>query len=201
MSTPLPPSAAPEADDLALRVANHVPAMLAYWNREQVCLFANDAYREWFGKSRDEVIGSTMRQLLGPLYELNLPYILGAMSGQVQVFERTIPRPDGQGARESLATYTPDIVDGVVRGFYVQVADVTPMKALQRELEAALVKVRTLEGLLPICMHCKKIRDEDGLWTAIEVYLRARTEALFSHGICPECLDIEYRHLGPGPGE
>lgn len=166
--------------------------MLAYWNSEQVCLFANDAYRQWFGKAPRDVVGSSMRELLGPLYELNLPYILGVLAGQPQTFERTIPRPDGGGARESLATYTPDVVDGVVRGFFVHVADVTGMKDLQRQLEAMLAKVRTLEGLLPICMHCKKIRDDAGSWTAVEVYLRARTAANFSHGICPQCLDHHY---------
>ena len=101
--------------------------MLAYWTIDEVCLFANDAYKAWFGKSRTQVIGATMRELLGPLYELNLPYIRRAKTGEPQVFERTIPAPDGGLPRESLATYTPDIVDGVVHGFFVHVADVTAM--------------------------------------------------------------------------
>jgi PAS domain S-box-containing protein len=189
----------PGLAELALRVADHVPAMLAYWNTEQVCLFANQAYLTWFGKSPDQVIGSTMAELLGPIYQLNLPHIRGALTGEVQVFERTIPRPDGDGVRESLATYLPDVVDGVVRGFFVQVADVSALKALERalteskrQLEIALSEVRTLEGLLPICMHCKRIRDEQGEWTAVESYVRARTEAEFSHGICPSCFVRHY---------
>jgi PAS domain S-box-containing protein len=176
---------------IALRVADHSPAMLAYWNSEQVCQFANEAYRSWFGKSRAEVVGSTMRELLGPIYELNLPYIRRALAGEAQVFERTIPGPDGT-VRESLATYTPDVVDGVVKGFFVHVADVTGMKNLERELAAALSEVRTLRGLLPICMHCKRIRDSDDQWTSVESYVRARTHAVFSHGICPQCLVRHY---------
>jgi PAS domain S-box-containing protein len=185
----------------ALQVADHVPAMLAYWNTELICLFANAAYKEWFGKSRSDVVGTTMRELLGPLFELNLPYIRRALAGEVQVFERSIPQPDGS-VRESLATYTPDIVDGIVRGFFVQVAEVTAMKQLQREhqrvigeLEMALREVRTLRGLLPICMHCKKIRDDAGRWTPVEHYVRARTEAKFSHGICPDCVEHHYGDL------
>lgn len=108
------------------------------------------------------------------------------------MFERTIPRPDGQGVREGLATYTPHVVDGVVQGFFVHVADVTAMKVLQRQLEAAVQQVRTLEGLLPICMHCKNIRDDGGGWTPVEAYLRVRTEARFSHGVCPDCLTMHY---------
>lgn len=180
--------------ELALRVADQVSAMLAYWNSEQVCLFANEAYQAWFGKSRAEVVGSTMRELLGPLYELNLPYIRRALAGETQVFERSIPTPSGE-VRESLATYTPDIVDGVVRGLFVHVADVSAMKALEaereqliRRLETALSEVRTLRGLLPICSSCKKIRDQEGRWTPIESYLRVRTDAEFSHGLCPQCI-------------
>jgi PAS domain S-box-containing protein len=183
--------------ELALRVVDHAPAMLAYWNRDQVCLFANSAYVEWFGKGRLDVVGLTLRELLGPLYELNLPYITAALAGERQVFERTIPRPDGSGARESLATYTPDVKDGTVRGFYVHVADVTQLKALQRQLESTLATVRTLEGLLPICMHCKQIRDDRGTWTAVETYLRQRTDATFSHGLCPECARLHYPDVFP----
>ena len=186
--------------DVALRVADHTPAMLAYWNRDLICEFANEAYRAWFGKSRAEVVGSSMRALLGPLFELNLPYINGVLAGQPQQFERTIPVPGGgEAVRESLATYTPDIVDGTVRGFYVHVADVTDLKRLEAEqrrliaqLETALHAVHTLEGLLPICGHCKKIRDQEGRWTAVETYIRSRTATEFSHTICPDCLKTHY---------
>jgi len=186
---------------IALRVADHVPAMLAYWNADQICLFANEAYRTWFGKSRRSVVGSTMRELLGSLYLLNLPYIERVLAGETQVFERTIPLPDG-GVRESLATYTPDIVDGRVRGFFVHVANVTAMKELEREherviqkLETALSEVRTLRGLLPICMHCKNIRDTEGQWVKVEAYVRSRTDARFSHGICPQCIAVHYPEI------
>ena len=55
------------------------------------------------------------------------------------------------------------------------------------ELEAALAKVKTLSGLLPICASCKKIRDDKGYWTQIESYIRVHSEADFSHGFCPDC--------------
>lgn len=56
-----------------------------------------------------------------------------------------------------------------------------------KELEEALAKVKTLSGLIPICANCKKIRDDDGYWHQVEVYVRDHSEAEFSHGICPEC--------------
>lgn len=67
--------------------------------------------------------------------------------------------------------------------------------ALQKEklkLEEALAQVKTLSGLLPICSSCKKIRDDRGYWNQIESYIRDHSEAEFSHGICPECLQRLY---------
>jgi hypothetical protein len=60
------------------------------------------------------------------------------------------------------------------------------------ELERAAAEVKTLRGLLPICSHCKKIRDEAGSWHPIEVYITRRSEAQFTHGICPVCLRQHY---------
>jgi hypothetical protein len=54
-------------------------------------------------------------------------------------------------------------------------------------LEAALVKVKQLEGIIPICMYCKKIRDDKESWQQMEGYISEHSEAQFSHGICPEC--------------
>jgi hypothetical protein len=55
------------------------------------------------------------------------------------------------------------------------------------ELERLLAEVKTLGGMLPICSHCKKIRDDRGYWNQIEAYLNEHTDAEFTHGICPDC--------------
>lgn len=55
------------------------------------------------------------------------------------------------------------------------------------ELREALAKVKALSGLLPICASCKKIRNDGGYWEQLEVYIRDRSEADFSHGLCPDC--------------
>jgi len=183
---------------LALRAVNQISAMVAYWDSEQRCLFSNEAYREWFGKNPAEMLGMCLQDLLGPLYALNLPYIQGALRGEPQQFERNIPLPQG-GAKDSIATYTPDIEDGVVRGFWCHVADVTPLRMreaqLQRaisERDEALAEVRTLRGLLPICAACKNIRDGSGEWHGLEAYVSAHTEVSFTHSLCPSCLPIYF---------
>jgi CheY-like chemotaxis protein len=58
-----------------------------------------------------------------------------------------------------------------------------------RQLEEALAQVDHLQGLLPICAYCKKIRDDRNYWHQVESYVTARTAARFSHGICPDCLE------------
>jgi DNA-binding NarL/FixJ family response regulator len=58
---------------------------------------------------------------------------------------------------------------------------------LQRELEAALRENRTLQGLLPVCGHCKKIRETDSSWVTMEDYLQKHSAAKVSHGLCPDC--------------
>ncbi|HEV2176394.1 MAG TPA: response regulator transcription factor [Terriglobia bacterium] len=61
------------------------------------------------------------------------------------------------------------------------------LDARVRELEEALSRVKRLQGLLPICSYCKKIRDDGNYWQQVEAYITERSEAEFSHGICPGC--------------
>ena len=62
------------------------------------------------------------------------------------------------------------------------------------ELEEALAKVHQLEGLLPICSYCKRVRDDREYWQQVEVYIESHSEARFSHGVCPDCYE---EHLKP----
>ncbi|MDR3089895.1 MAG: response regulator transcription factor [Desulfobulbaceae bacterium] len=60
------------------------------------------------------------------------------------------------------------------------------------ELAEALKHVKTLQGIIPICMHCHKIRVDEEAWHRIEAYIEDHSDAHFSHGICPECLEKYY---------
>jgi PAS domain S-box-containing protein len=197
-----------EREQLALLIVDRLPAMVAYWDASQTCRFANAAYTSWFGWTADQLLGRTMQELLGPLYALNLPYIQAALAGQPQVFERSIPLPDGTGMRESLASYIPHEVDGRIAGFFVLVSDSGLLKQRERELtqaiaerDAALSEVRELKRFLSMCASCRRVRDEDGAWTELEMYVRAHTHTEFSHGICPDCVRQLYpafAHIADG---
>ncbi len=65
---------------------------------------------------------------------------------------------------------------------------------LTRRVQEGLARIKTLSGLLPICAWCKKVRDDQGYWSQIETFVRDRTQADFTHGICPECL----KNVAPG---
>ena len=55
------------------------------------------------------------------------------------------------------------------------------------KLQIALTEIKVLKGLIPICASCKKIRNEEGFWDQLETYFSKHTDALFTHGLCPEC--------------
>ena len=70
--------------------------------------------------------------------------------------------------------------------------EVEERRLVEIELKEALSKIKVLTGLLPVCSHCKKIRDKAGEWHQMEHYISTRTEAQFSHGICPDCRKEHY---------
>jgi len=130
-------------------IADAMPNMIGYWDRELRCRFANIAYQEWFGKLPEDIIGMTMRELAGEcLFALNEPYICGVLAGEKQCFERTLIKANGS-VGHILAHYIPDIdTDGIVNGFFVLASEVTNLKETAAQLElAASVFQNTDEGI------------------------------------------------------
>jgi hypothetical protein len=64
-----------------------------------------------------------------------------------------------------------------------------------------LENIKVLRGFLPICSLCKKIRNDEGYWQQVEKYISEHSEARFSHGICPDCLDKHYAEFIPEKDE
>jgi DNA-binding response OmpR family regulator len=69
------------------------------------------------------------------------------------------------------------------------------LQAKNEQLQQALAQVKKLSGLLPICANCKKIRDDQGYWQDVAVYIQEHSEADFTHGICPDCIQKLYPDL------
>jgi hypothetical protein len=115
--------------------------------------------------------------------------------------------PNGSATRWVDVRVDP-VVDrwGDVAGRLVVTRDITVRKVLEEdrerligELKNALNEVHTLEDLLPICASCKKVRDDKGYWSQLDVYLRNRAAVEFTHGICPDCDARLYGQLKEQP--
>ena len=130
------------------KITDSVPSMIGYWTSDLRCAFANSAYLEWFGKKPEEMLGMQIIDLLGEeLYRKNEPYIIKAINGEIQRFERTIKKPNGT-IGYTWAQYIPDIVDGKVNGFFALVIDVTEVKEAEKKLKEVLESIP--EGLVEI---------------------------------------------------
>jgi PAS domain S-box-containing protein len=87
--------------------------------------------------------------------------------------------------------------NGKLLGLLCSAIDITSLKETIAKLQQALDEVQQLQGLLPICASCKRIKDEHEKWQVLELYIQAHSEAKFSHGICPECLRKLYPEYYP----
>lgn len=125
-----------------------------------------------------------------------LDVLMPGMNG-IEVCRRLKADPATQGipvifitaqaeSSEILAGFEVGAVDYVTKPFHIP--ELLARVRVHVELRRAQQEVRTLRGILPTCAHCKKIRDEQGMWHRIESYISQRSEAKFSHGLCPDCI-------------
>ncbi|MBK1714010.1 hybrid sensor histidine kinase/response regulator [Rubrivivax gelatinosus] len=126
-----------EAERSARMIADSLPGLVAYWDRELRCQFANRGYCEWFGLQPEEIIGRPMAELLGADYvQRQQEHIVATYAGDMQRLERSITR---QGEpKDLLVHYVPDRrSDGQVSGFYVMAIDITAQKRAETALQQA----------------------------------------------------------------
>ena len=161
----------------------------------------NPAFEALLGMRSESVVGKTAREIF-PNIEAEWIHILGevALTGQPAHFEyytRTL------GKHLDVRAFSPQ-----PGRFAMTFVDITARKKAEQEREAlieqlqdALAKVKVLNGLLPICSSCKKIRDDQGYWTQLEAYIQRHSDASFTHGICPDCARKFFNHGKPGSVE
>lgn len=120
-----------------------------------------------------------------------------------RTFELQMRRKDGSTFPAEILVSPLMDAEGQLLGARGSTRDITARKAMEAQRDAViadltrtLAELRRLKGLLPICSHCKKVRDDQGYWSQIESYISEHSEATFSHGICPECARAFY----PGKG-
>ena len=160
-------------------------------------LACNDAILQTFGFSTIELENLNTRDFYYSAEERRALLDKFRKKGSVRAHAIKLKSKDGTPFDASitiipLTQYGEDV-------YLTVVEDISERKQVEREreiliaeLQAAMAKVKTLSGMLPICSSCKNIRDDKGYWKKIEAYLREHSDAKFSHSICPECLDKLY---------
>lgn len=175
-------------------------------DRDGRYLLMNRAATQIIGRTPETLLGRDDRALFEPDEARRI------MESDREVMERGQARTEENvvtlsgATRVFLSTKGPvRDEDGRVIGIFGISRDITERKheaeereRILAELQTALAEVRTLRGLLPICANCKKVRDDAGLWHQIESYVSERSEAEFSHGLCPECARELYGDLPDG---
>jgi len=162
----------------------------------------NRALCTMLGYSKEELSGLTFDRFVDPAdLEAHLAATQEFFEGKRSSFKveaRYLPKA-GEPLWGSLTVERIEDSTGQMLFVLVMIEDISERRraAAERErmidaLTDALANVKTLRGLIPICASCKKIRDDKGFWSQVEVYVRDRSEAEFSHGICPDCMKRLY---------
>ena len=156
----------------------------------------NSAAKAIYGYSAEEAIGQHVSFIVPPERAFDLVDILGKLEKgeRIERMETERVRKDGSRLQVSMTISPLRDEHGRVIGASIIARDITARHQMEQErltlineLQEALSKVKMLSGLLPICANCKRIRDEDGRWQQVEVYVREHSQADFTHGICPQC--------------
>jgi len=161
----------------------------------------NSGAEQMFGYSSREMVGESIETLVPPDQHNEISAIRDVIERghRVERIETVRLRRDGASIDVSITVSPIKSADGSIHGASIVLRDITERKRQEKErlrlideLREALKRVKTLNGLLPICASCKKIRNDGGYWEQVETYIRTRSNAEFTHGICPDCVRSLY---------
>ncbi|MDO9026302.1 MAG: PAS domain S-box protein [bacterium] len=156
-------------------------------------IYFNEATLKMRGFSRSELIKMKMAQITAPQYREMMPSRMKEIREKGGlVFEASTLNQDGSSTPVEVHASLIEM-DGVpmvlsiARDVSLRREHEQARDRLLKELQTAMIKIKTLNGMIPICSNCKKLRNDDGYWQQVEEYLRQHTDADFSHGLCDQC--------------
>ena len=173
-------------------------AIVATTDTRGTITYVNDKFCEISQYSRDELIGNTHRVINSGTHSEEF---FGTMWGTIssgEVWKGEVCNRAKDGSLYWVeTTIVPFMTRSGVPYEYIAIrTDITVRKQQQEEIVRLLEhKVKALEGILPICGFCKSIRNDDGSWVQLEKYISQRSEANFSHSVCPKCMHEHYPDL------
>lgn len=170
-------------------------------NTDHEILQANDSYYSIFGHpDHEKAAQKCFESRSGAFCDSEMCPLVRIKQGEKEILYDTIKKLKDGRTKYFLVTARPFLdsnknVVGVLQSFL----DIDERKRTENtkaelieDLQEALDKVNLLRGLLPICASCKKIRDDKGYWNRIEEYIQDHSEAVFTHGLCPDCANKLY---------
>ncbi len=164
-------------------------------DKDGVITYISPAVESFIGYSPSEIMGRSFAEFI---YQEDLPRVRESfqriLSGYVKASEYRYLTRSGE-LRWVRASSRPAFAGDRVIGLQGVLTDITERKRAEEErerlileLQEVLATIKSLSGMIPICAWCgRKIRDEEGRWVQLEVYITERSEAQFSHGMCPDC--------------
>ena len=163
--------------------------------------YVNPSFLRMFGYADKSEVHGMNAALLFPGEEIryfaDVQAVIDVSDGDTEEF--TVQTKDGDKCFVEISSSVVRNSEGKVEGRMASFVDITRRKQLEQEqknliqkLQDALEKIKTLRGLIPICAACKNIRDDRGFWHRVEEYISEHSEAIFSHGVCPDCMKKLY---------
>ncbi len=192
-----------------LRYSEERYRLLAEGSLELVALLNLDGDLIYASPSHERVLGYAPSQLLGTnltviVHPDDVAAVRSAVahlpeSGPGKAIDSRLRKESGEWLDAELLLSSFSISGVVGRRILLSARDVSERKRAQKErenliqeLQEAVTKIKVLSGFIPICSSCKKIRDDEGCWNQLEIYIQNHSEAQFSHGICPDCAAVLY---------
>ena len=169
-----------------------IDALIIVDGKTRKILEANQATHTILGYKSKELVGKNFSILYPPKSDSSIKNRIEKIKVYGSVFVDEFNRADGSSCILDLTfTMIPwmkkEAILATFRDPSERIKVEKEREKLIHDLQDALKKIKTLKGLLPICASCKKIRDDEGYWQQVEIYISNHSEVNFSHGICPEC--------------
>jgi len=173
-------------------IGKTLEGIVVSWNRGAERIFRYTA---------EEVLGQPITALIPPDRSDEEPKVIERLrrGEHIEHFDTMRRRKDGEEIAVSLTISPIKDEAGTIIGISKIARDISERQRAKEELERlvrdlmdALAQVKTMKGLLPICSSCKKIRSDENYWKNIETYIEEHSEASFTHGICPDCVQKLY---------
>ncbi len=178
------------------------PEAAVYLDNKFRIIEVNLRFTELFGYTQQEAKNKLVFDLIVPQEKMkeSKEFSQGKIE-QTMNYETIRQSKDGK-LIPVLVSSSPIILDDKKAGTIITYRDISALKKVEEEkeklisnLQKALEEVKTLSGLIPICSHCKKVRDDGGYWDQVENYITKHSNVDFSHGICPDCLRQYYPEM------